>query len=239
MQESIVETRNCNHCGEEKSLAVGFKKLFRGGRIYFSHECHKCKYSRKMQWLENPENRRKTNAQRREYSERVGKKKRLLRRTPEVRVIEAAKAAAYRLANPEKVKATVARYFRKNSERLKRKREENRERLKPYNREKAVRWRKRHPEKPRLAARAQRAKRRAARIEIVTQKQIVDLFSKQIGRCAICKKKLEKWHVDHIHPISRGGAHEIRNLQLLCPPCNMAKHNTHPIVYMQKLGFLL
>lgn len=73
----------------------------------------------------------------------------------------------------------------------------------------------------------------------VTRVQIEGLLLKQRRRCAICKKQLTKFHIDHIMPVAKGGSHEIGNLQILCPKCNLRKHATHPIDYMQKLGFLL
>lgn len=31
------------------------------------------------------------------------------------------------------------------------------------------------------------------------------------------------YHIDHVVPIARGGAHELANLQLLAPICNLRK----------------
>jgi 5-methylcytosine-specific restriction endonuclease McrA len=36
-----------------------------------------------------------------------------------------------------------------------------------------------------------------------------------------------------------GGKHEPRNLQLLCPSCNVRKGAQHPLAYMRKVGMLL
>ncbi len=33
-----------------------------------------------------------------------------------------------------------------------------------------------------------------------------------------------QWHVDHVMPLSKGGAHELRNLQLLPATQNLRKH---------------
>lgn len=32
------------------------------------------------------------------------------------------------------------------------------------------------------------------------------------------------YHVDHVHPLSRGGRHVIGNLCIACPPCNIKKN---------------
>jgi 5-methylcytosine-specific restriction endonuclease McrA len=42
--------------------------------------------------------------------------------------------------------------------------------------------------------------------------------------CGICKHPLEdKFHIDHIIPVSKGGKHELSNLQLAHPLCNLRK----------------
>lgn len=63
----------------------------------------------------------------------------------------------------------------------------------------------------------------------------------QKGRCACCAEKVvpEKFHVDHIMPLSKGGEHNDKNIQLLCGRCNLQKHAKHPIDFMQSRGFLL
>jgi 5-methylcytosine-specific restriction endonuclease McrA len=57
--------------------------------------------------------------------------------------------------------------------------------------------------------------------------------------CIICRKKLTKYHIDHIHPIALGGSNYKENLQLLCPSCNCQKHAKDPIHFMQEKGYLL
>lgn len=44
------------------------------------------------------------------------------------------------------------------------------------------------------------------------------------GCCKICGST-ELLAVDHIYPYSRGGSHELDNLQCLCKPCNSKKSN--------------
>ena len=45
------------------------------------------------------------------------------------------------------------------------------------------------------------------------------------NRCPYCEEKLsfEQSHVDHIHPVSKGGLSEDDNLVLVCAPCNTSK----------------
>lgn len=47
----------------------------------------------------------------------------------------------------------------------------------------------------------------------------------QKNKCAACKSLLNnKYHVDHIIALSKGGTNWPRNLQILCPTCNVRKH---------------
>lgn len=66
------------------------------------------------------------------------------------------------------------------------------------------------------------------------------LLVAQKRKCAICRKSIRRgYHVDHIVPLARGGQHAASNVQLLCAPCNLAKHSRDPIEHMQSLGRLL
>lgn len=62
----------------------------------------------------------------------------------------------------------------------------------------------------------------------------------QRNLCAICRTSLRRGsHIDHIVALARGGEHVGANIQLLCPPCNLAKSNRDPIDHMRSLGRLL
>lgn len=62
----------------------------------------------------------------------------------------------------------------------------------------------------------------------------------QKWKCAVCRTGIrDKYHIDHIQPLARGGLHEPNNIQLLCPPCNLTKNAKDPIAFMQSRGFLL
>ena len=65
------------------------------------------------------------------------------------------------------------------------------------------------------------------------------LFASQQGKCAVCRLKVEKMHLDHIFPLAGGGSNDDSNIQLLCPACNQSKSAKHPVEFMQSRGFLL
>jgi hypothetical protein len=52
-----------------------------------------------------------------------------------------------------------------------------------------------------------------------------EVWRRDEGRCVDCGSK-EKLEYDHIIPYSRGGSDTVRNLQLLCEPCNRRKSAT-------------
>ena len=61
--------------------------------------------------------------------------------------------------------------------------------------------------------------------DTVTKENIEKLLIEQNNKCVLCKVKLEKYHIDHKIPLSKGGKHTIKNIQLLCPKCNVLKSN--------------
>jgi hypothetical protein len=48
------------------------------------------------------------------------------------------------------------------------------------------------------------------------------VWQRDAGRCVECGSS-ENLEFDHVIPVSMGGAHTVRNLQLLCASCNAAK----------------
>lgn len=61
--------------------------------------------------------------------------------------------------------------------------------------------------------------------ETVTGKQIMELIETQQYRCALSGRELtpETASLDHVIPLSRGGKHDISNLQVLDHQVNAAK----------------
>lgn len=58
-----------------------------------------------------------------------------------------------------------------------------------------------------------------------TPPQLAVMIAKR-GNCYLCDASLEHdYHIDHIFPISRGGAHGKENIGFLCSTCNIHKNN--------------
>jgi 5-methylcytosine-specific restriction endonuclease McrA len=61
-------------------------------------------------------------------------------------------------------------------------------------------------------------------VERVSAEDIRRIGERQGWRCPRCGVSIRHgYHVDHIRALSRGGRHELSNLQLLCPRDNLLK----------------
>jgi 5-methylcytosine-specific restriction endonuclease McrA len=134
-----------------------------------------------------------------------------------------ARSDAWRKANPEKVRARKAKWNKSNFEEVKVRRSA---------------WNNANPEALRIYGHNKRAGQRenGGKLSKGLPEKLLTL---QRGKCACCKIKLDKYHLDHMMPLALGGANSDENIQLLCPPCNMQKHTKHPIDFMQQRGFLI
>jgi 5-methylcytosine-specific restriction endonuclease McrA len=106
-------------------------------------------------------------------------------------------------------------------------RDKHREKWRVANNERSRRFAQRRPDRVREIKNANRAKRKAAPGKL-SYGIIPALRRVQRNQCAYCQAPLGPYHVDHIHPLSRGGTHTDENIQLLCPRCNLKKSNKLP-----------
>lgn len=153
--------------------------------------------------------------------------------------------AAWRRANKERLRAYFSELYQQRREagdfdspEHKAKRaayyERNRER---HNADMAAR-KKANPEAVRRHQHARRARSKSCEGNLSPDIE-GRLLILQKGRCANCKCKPPKFHLDHIEPLSRGGSNTDSNVQLLCPTCNLKKHAKDPIAWAQEQGRLL
>jgi len=152
------------------------------------------------------------------------------------------RSKAWRLANPGKVKATNTAWNKANIEKMKVANAAyllaNPEKAKARKANR-TKWQKENPEKTRI----HRQNRRSRKLENggkLSQGLAEKLFKLQKGTCPCCNQPLgDNYHLDHITPLSKGGANTDENIQLLRQTCNNQKYNKDPIDFMQSKGFLI
>lgn len=135
---------------------------------------------------------------------------------------------AYRVSRPGERSKQQMKYAAKNPEKIA---------------EHARKSKARHPE----TILAHRRNRRALKMSAEgkhTASEVKSIFQSQRGLCANCKTKLStegnnKYHVDHIMPLALGGSNWPKNLQCLCPKCNLSKGAKHPDIWAKENGRML
>lgn len=114
----------------------------------------------------------------------------------------------------------------------------NLEKSRAYRRNWYLRNKERLKEAFKAAWKAKDTRRRAS--GTVATKDVKEILDLQRHRCAVCRCSVRSsYHVDHIVPLARGGGNDRRNIQILCPTCNMSKGAKDPASFMRSRGFLL
>jgi 5-methylcytosine-specific restriction endonuclease McrA len=116
----------------------------------------------------------------------------------------------------ESTRLTKARYYHNHSEAV---------------RAKVAKWRQENPDKVRALWNRRRARKKSA-AGTCTAEEWNTLLERLGGKC-LCCGTAEKITVDHVKPLSKGGANSIDNLQPLCVSCNSRK-NAKTIDYRPK-----
>lgn len=167
----------------------------------------------------------------------------------------AAAAKAKRHADIEAFRAWQREYYAKNSERLREHGRVNyvkhKERFNACakahyraNRAKYIALARENclanPERVKLTQRGVQGRRRAITKAGVSPAAQAEWTKKQKKVCHWCGTGCAKsYHIDHIEPLSKGGVHELRNLCIACPQCNLRKSAKDPIEFARELGKLL
>lgn len=72
-------------------------------------------------------------------------------------------------------------------------------------------------------------KRKAAPYKGVAVADLIKLYLKQKGICALCGDDIlfdsQRTHIDHIIPRAKGGEDEVSNFEFACSTCNYAKRD--------------
>ena len=94
----------------------------------------------------------------------------------------------------------------------------NPEAVRAVTRESVRKWRAKNPDRARAVKYRRRARLAGAPHEPYDRAEI---FARYSWRCAYCDAPAE--HLDHVQPLSRGGADAPRNLLPACASCNLSK----------------
>lgn len=204
-----------------------YRRTRRNGRTYLSSGCKTCiKVERRTYCAGNPEKVRETNAMSRErnghkYNQQRRQK---LASNPDLR---------------QKMRLACRDWYRKNHEyALLQKRAyvaENKEKVKECN----LRSRLKNPGRIKAHNVNRKALVRKAQGKL-TKADISQQFEHQNRQCYWCKSSLKDhtFHVDHLVPISRGGAHDPGNIVISCQTCNLSKGAKTPDEFVEHLKFV-
>lgn len=130
-------------------------------------------------------------------------------------------------AHPEQANAAVKRWHKEHPKitiaHRNAYRERNREELNRKSREKA----RNNPEPQKARTRTYRAKKHAGGRHTAQDVQLQ--YETQEGKCYWCGCDVfNKYHVDHVIPVSRGGSNNPDNIVIAYPPCNLSKNDKLP-----------
>jgi 5-methylcytosine-specific restriction endonuclease McrA len=149
--------------------------------------------------------------------------------------LKAKRLRDYAARDPEAQAASTKRWYQKKWDEQKAKRVANSAKLAEYGKAYA----RANPEKGRARSQRRRARTIGAEGYHIAEdvRRIGDL---QKWRCHWCGKLTkDRFHVDHIKPLSKGGSNWPNNLCIACPSCNRRKSATDPIEFARRNGKLL
>lgn len=100
-------------------------------------------------------------------------------------------------------------------------------------------WCKKHPERRRAICKAYKARRRAWELSGDTTAKIYS-WEKSVPKfCHWCGIDCRSYYeIDHYHPLSKGGKHDVANLVISCKKCNQRKAAKDPYEFANSLGRL-
>lgn len=242
--------KQCEACRATKG--IGEFAEYAVPRHTLSPTCNDCRAEHRRQWeaadtarkiawkKANPEWWRSYLAEwQRNNPEKVAAKAKRWRQAHRDEILARMKAA--RAADPEAARQRERAIYAANASQICRRKAKWRAANVDTERARHKRYKENNRETVRLHWKARRHRKRGA-AGTFTATNIASLMDIQRGRCAHpwCRASLKAGHhIDHVMPLARGGSNDRRNLQLLCPPCNLKKHAKHPIDFAQENGLLL
>lgn len=216
--------KRCTKCGEEKPIAeFNRNRATRDG--LFAH-CRDCQSETKRKWY--AANKEKA-ADYWSHWYADNKEDLLERRKP--------KGREWYAANRDKVLQKRRAWYVANRQRAcdysRGWRAANKERHLAY----VHQWQSANPERVREFVRAGKLRRRAREHNAEGTHTAADIkaqYARQNGKCYYCHVKVgDRYHVDHVIPLSRGGSNGPENIVIACPSCNTSKSDKLPHEWAQ------
>lgn len=195
--DEYILTKTCTACGEVK-LYVEFHKAPNGGRSGRTAKCKSCRAEAAKGYRQRPEVKE---ADRRNSRESYARN----------RTACIARNLAWCRANKESRRANSKRHYETNRQ---------------VYIDKATGWAAENHDRHRAYQneylRRRYAAKRGSQVEVINRAAV---WERDGGVCHICGQQCEpgNWHMDHIHPIARGGAHVMANVAVSHPRCNRRK----------------
>ena len=75
---------------------------------------------------------------------------------------------------------------------------------------------------------------------LISGAQLLNRWAEFSHACAYCGKpdhRADELELEHVIPISKGGAHHLSNIVPACSQCNQSKRSTHALVWYQQQSF--
>jgi 5-methylcytosine-specific restriction endonuclease McrA len=154
-------------------------------------------------------------------------------RFPYCRECVAHRAREWRRKNPERASATSRKYYQKNRQRIRAKGNAY-ERANAEARDARVKkWIANNRERHLMLHRFRQAKRNALKASVghqATREQIEARLAYYGHSCWMCGEVADS--IDHVKPISKGGAHQACNIRPACMGCNARKGDKWPLAQL-------
>lgn len=216
------EFKTCAQCGEAKRFTKEFYKTRSRAKWGLATECRTCASKMEVARVHGSEHAKEL--------KRENNRKHAVKRKKS--------AAKWQKENREKRRAYVSAWRQRNLEHHNRTSHEYYMARKDEICQRHAEWRANNKEAMAAYTRNYKARKLGA-TGTHSKADVLALFEVQRGKCAACSCKLKRYDVDHIEPLSKGGANDRKNLQLLCPTCNRRKAARHPVDFMRLMGKLL
>lgn len=219
-----VPLKRCTKCGEEKPATGEFFAHKTSHPERLTARCKACDAEYNRVWRQT--NRARVKTYLATNSERVAKRARAYREANRKDIAEAERA--YLSVNAERKAESRRAWAKKNRERIRK----NERIWRELNREYVTQKRRAYATANRIRLNAHERNRKALKRNADgnhTASDIERQYGAQKGKCYYCHKRLsEKYQVEHVVPLIRGGSNGPENIVIACASCNQSKGSKLP-----------